>query len=247
MGLGQLIGVDGSAVGHGLFETRPASQPAHNPGFLATDGFGNYYRYGQAGAANLVRGNVLQAPAQVDTHDQLTPAAAAIGDTEVVVTLGATNDVAANQYAGGKAIVDTTPGLGQDCLIEGHPAAAALATLRLKLGQPLRVALTTSSRITLAPNPYRGVIQSPVTTLTGVPVGIAVHDVPATEWGWIGVGGVFGVLIAGTPAVGSMVVVPGSAAGAVVIDPANAAVAEIGEIMVTGVDGKVLPVKVRFR
>lgn len=244
MGIGQLMGLDGSGVGQALFESR--ATPAHNPGFRATDGFGNTYAYAKAGAVLLVAGNALQAPAQDTDHDQLTPAAAAIGATEIVVTLGASG-VAENQYAGGKAVPDTTPGLGQDILIEGHAAVAALGTLTLKLGQPLRVALTTSSRITLVPNRFRGVIQTPVTTLTGACVGVCVHPIAATEWGWVGVGGEFGTLIAGTPGVGLAVVVPGTAAGAVVVDGAASATEVVGSIMVTGVDGKVLPVRWNLR
>lgn len=238
--IGQLIGTNGAAVGQDLFSSR-ATQ-AHPLGFEATDGFGNYYTYVKAGAVALVAGNVIQAPAQDTDHDQLTPAAAAIGARQVTITLGA-SAVVANQYAGGKLVIDTTPGLGQDCLIEGHPAANALATVVVTLGQPLRVALTTSSRVTLTPNRFNGVIQSPITTLTGAVVGVAVHPIAATEFGWIGTGGEFGTLIAGTPGVGLAVVVPGTVAGCVVIDGAASATEVVGSMMVTGVDGKVLPVR----
>jgi VCBS repeat-containing protein len=231
---------DPITLGQELFESSATQK--HRLGSLATDGNGRYFRYAQAGAVALVRGNVLQAPAQVTTHDQLTPVAADIGANSITVTLDATNDAAANQYAEGLAVIDTTPGLGQFVPISGHPFAALSTALTLQIDMPLEVALTTSSRVTLVPNPYKGVIQSPITTLTGAVVGVAVKNIAAGEFGWIGVRGSFGVLIAGTPGVGLAVVVPGTAAGAVVIDGATAATQVVGSMMVTGVDGKVLPV-----
>lgn len=212
-------------------------------GTRVTDGAGQSYRYVKAGASALVVGNVLQAPAQITTHDQLTPAAAAAGATSITVTLDATNAVVEDQYAEGFAIVDTTPGLGYAYPIKSHPAAAASAAVVLQLDLPVQVALTTSSRVTLVPNRYKGVIQSPVTTLTGAVVGVATYPIAAGEFGWIGTGGILPTLIAGTPGVGLAVVVPGTSAGCVVVDGAAAATEVVGSMVVTGVDGKVLPVR----
>jgi hypothetical protein len=205
---------------------------------------GRTFRYVKAGASALVVGNVIQAPAQITTHDQLTPAAAAIGASQIVPTLDATNAVVENQYAEGWAVIDTTPGLGYAYPIASHLAAAASAavTLNLHADAKVQVALTTDSRVTLVPNPFKGVIQSPVTTLTGAVVGVAVAPIAASNFGWIQVSGPGAVLIAGTPGVGLAVVVPATAAGAVVVDGAAAATKVIGSMMVTGVDGKVLPV-----
>ena len=202
---------------------------------------GRVFRYVKAGASALVVGNVIQAPAQVTTHQQLTPAVAAIGARTITVTLGASNAATANQYAGGWAIIDTAPGLGYAYPIASHPAANAAASMVLTL-QPdalVQVALTASSRVSLVPNPYSGVIQSPVTTLTGSVVGVAVSAIPANNYGWIQISGPGAVLIAGTPGVGLAVVVPATAAGAVVVDGAAAATKVIGSMLVTGVDGKV--------
>ena len=107
---------------------------------------------------------------------------------------------------------------------------------------PIQVALTTSSKVTLIKNPFNGVIQSPANTLTGSVVGAAVYPIAAGEWGWIQTGGTCGVLTGGTPAVGAAVVVPGDTAGEVVVDPANAAVQIVGTMRIVGRDGKVCPV-----
>jgi hypothetical protein len=198
------------------------------------------YRYCLAGASNLVVGNVIQAPAQDTAHQQLTPVAAAAGATQIVAALGA-SAAAANLYAGGWAIVDTTPGLGYKYPISGHAAVLSSGNITLNIDRAsgIEVALTTSSRVSLQRNPYAGVIQSPVTTLTGAVVGVAIYPITAAQYGWVQTHGPGAVLIAGTPGVGLAVVVPGTAAGAVVIDGAASATKVVGSMMVTGVDGKV--------
>jgi hypothetical protein len=206
--------------------------------FVTRDG--RVFRYCKAGASALVVGNVIQAPAQDTAHQQLTPSAAAIGATTIVATLGA-SAAAANLYAEGWAIIDTTPGLGYAYPISGHAAvdASGVITLNLPSDSPIQVALTSSSRVSLQRNPYAGVIQSPVTTLTGAVVGVAVYPIAASQFGWIQTHGPGAVLVAGTPGVGLAVVVPGTAAGCVVVDGAASATKVVGSMMVTGVDGKV--------
>lgn len=219
----------------------------HALGTIAFTRDGRRFRYAQAGAVDLVVGNVLQASAQITTHQQMTPSAAAIGATKISVTPGATAG-AADLYAEGLAIIDTTPGLGYAYGISGHAAivASTLFTVNLYAEDAIVIALTSSSRVSLQANPYKNVIQTPVTTLTGAGVGVCVYVIPATQYGWIQTGGQAAVLIAGTPGVGLAVVIPGTAAGAVVIDGAASATQVVGSMMVTGVDGKVQAVFIDF-
>lgn len=236
-------------LGVGIDLYNSSTTQTHQLGAKVTDRMGRVFRYAKAGASALVAGNVLQAPAQITTHQAMTPAAAAIASgaakQTVTATLGATNAVTANQYAGGFLVVSTGPGNGYAYEIESHPAASASASCVFTLAEHLKVALTTSSRVDLVPNHYNGVIQAP-TTLTAAPVGVAIHPAAASEYCWIQTGGVCPVLIAGTPAVGSAVVSPGSAAGAVVVDGAATATIVVGVMCETGVDGKNLAVKINF-
>ena len=219
----------------------------HELGAEFRDKWGRTFRYAKAGASNLVAGNYLQGPAQITTHQVMTPSAAAIGATSVSATLGVTNAVTANQYAGGFLVVDTTPGNGYAYVIKSHPAAEADAACVFTLGEPLKVALTSSSRVSLMRNPYDGVIQSPVTTLTGAPVGVAVFAIPAGEYGWIQTKGVAPALVAGTPAVGSTVGLPGSAAGAAVIDgAATSGLVIVGVVAHVGANGLNKPTLINF-
>jgi hypothetical protein len=225
----------------GQEEFKDSSVPVHELGALAHGKGGRKFRYVKAGGATLVAGNCIQAPAQVANHYGCAVAAnAAIGDLLVNVTLGNTL-ATANQYAGGQLVVDTTPGEGYAYQISANTAAAGNGAIVVTLSEPLQIALTSAgSKVTLVPNPYNMVIQAPVTTLTGAVVGVAVYPITTLYFGWVQVGGPAPVLIAGTPAVGYAVSCPSTAAGAAAINSGTLPI--IGNMMVTGVDGKILPV-----
>ncbi len=236
--MGQLTS-DPMGAGQELFSS--SATPAHRLGEKFTDAKGRIFRYVKAGASALVAGNVVQSAAEIADHYGCTVPVTAIGATQITVTPGATGG-AANLYSQGWACIDTTPGLGQMLAIKSHPAITASVAFVLTLEDPLWVALTASSKLTLVPNPRSAVIQAPVTTLTGAVCGVAIYPIAAGEYGWIGTGGPHPTLTKGTPGPGVAVVSPGSAAGAVVVDGAAAATQVVGTMMVTGVDGKVLPV-----
>jgi hypothetical protein len=174
---------------------------------------GDLYRYAKFGGSATVAGNVLQSPATIANHSSMTPAVAAIGATEVTVTLGATA-ATANQYAEGYLVTSSTPGHGYALKIKSHPAADASATLVLTLEDPLIIAITASTTVDMVLNPFAGVIQSP-TTETGAPVGVALYVGTAASFGWIKTRGIAGVLCQGTIAVGETAVVSNGTAGAV--------------------------------
>lgn len=215
-----------------------SSTQYHPIGSRGEDIFGRVFRYALAGGTTLVAGDVLQAPAQLANHQDMTPSAAAIDDRTISVTPGATAG-AADLYAGGIAVIDTTPGLGYSYPVKGHLAitASTLFVLNLGVGWTIQVALTATSRVSLYSNPYANVIQSPVTTLTNVCVGVCVYPITNAQYGWVGVHGHFGTLIQGTPGVGLSVGPPGSAAGAVAINASTNPI--VGFMMDTGQDGKV--------
>lgn len=225
-----------------------SSTPAANPGDRIETDDGRVYRYALAGAVDLVAGNVLQGPAIVTTHLANTPPAVAIGATSFTYTPGGTLGTL-NQYAGGYLQIDTTPGNGYTYAISGHPAFALSTAFTLTLKDAIQVALTTSSRVGLMANPYRGVIQFPVTTATGIVAGVAPYIITAAQYGWIQTWGICSVLIAGTPALGAGVMTPSTTAGsAVVLTTTNLVVAQtVGYMAQIGVDGKNNWVDLRIR
>lgn len=192
-----------------------SSTQEHDLGAVAFDVEGNRYRYVKAGGTALVAGTLLQSAAEITNHQNLTPAAAAIGATEITVTLGATA-VTANYYAGGYVVVTVTPGQGYRYRILSHPAANGSATcvLTLEPDSAVVVALTTSSRVDLVPSPYSSVIINP-TTATSTPIGVAVYPIVAGEYGWIQDGGIATLLADGAITVGTNVIASNATAGAV--------------------------------
>jgi hypothetical protein len=203
---------------------------------------GRVFRYALAGAADLVAGNVIQSPAIIANHLAMTPSAQGIGTFSITATSGATAG-AANLYAEGLIDVDTTPGNGYAYGVKDHLAigSASLFTVNLFTDDPLQVALTSSSRVGLIQNIYSGVIQSPVTTATGVIVGVAPYIIKATQYGWIQTAGLASVLVNGTPALGSTVIgTSGTTAGAVDIATATTILTgqQIGIMAQLGVSGK---------
>jgi hypothetical protein len=203
---------------------------------------GRVYRYALAGASDLVAGNVIQSPAIVANHLAMTPAATALNAFTVTATAGATAG-AANLYAEGYLDVDTTPGNGYVYTIKDHLAIGSGASFSVNLfkDDPIQVALTTSSRVGLVQNVYSGVIQAPVTTATGVIVGVAPYIIKATQYGWIQTYGPASTLINGTPALGAAVVgISATTAGSVdVITTTNLVTAPIiGHMMQVGVSTK---------
>lgn len=201
---------------------------------------GRVWRFCVAGAADLVAGNLIQGAAPVTAHLALTSAAQAVGDTVLTVTPGAASG-AANLYAEGYLMIDTTPGNGRIYAISGHPAISSSTafTLTLEKDDPIQVALTTSSRYGLYPNLYKNVIQCP-TTKTGPVVGVANCVITAAQNGWLLTFGPAPVLINGTPAVTAPVVNSATTAGAVDVWTAAAqpTATYVGEMMQVGVSGK---------
>lgn len=199
------------SVFSGDFLVLDEANPSMDLGAEMKSSDGRSFRYVLAGGTTLVVGNLQQAPAE-DTGDQnITPTAAAIGDTSVLTS--STMTVTANQYAGGWMIVSITPGVGYQYRIRSHPAATA-AALTFRLEDPIQVALTTTSRVDFVANPYGSVVVNP-TTATSAPVGIAVNNITNAQYGFIQTRGVATILSDGGSTVGTNVSASNATAGAV--------------------------------
>lgn len=170
-----------------LFEESQYSQ--HKLGELYTDPWGRKFRYVQAGGSNLVTGNLLQEAAE-DTNfrSMAVQAAVAIGDTMIPVTLGGTA-VTANQFEGGDLVVESSTGIGQLFKIVRHEVqTSTTGTCKFYVDRPVKIALTTSSQVSVRKNNWDGVVQFP-TTPTGGPAGVALYAMTASYYGWVQSGG----------------------------------------------------------
>jgi len=151
---------------------------------------GRAFRYAQAGAAALAAGELQSSAAfggsSATVQADLTAVAASIGDTIVSFTT-VTDATTINQYRGGYlAVSDGGAAIGQGELYKiVSNAAGAAGALKFVIDRPLTTAWTTSTRISIMADPYTLVVQSPVTTAIGMPVGVPTVAVPINHFCWI--------------------------------------------------------------
>ena len=206
---------------------------------------GRKFRFTLAGVL-MVPGDVEQSAAALATSENLAPDAdQAIGDRIITFTHGAAT-TAINLFAEGYGVISVTPG-GGDCYKIGSHAALTNATagdvINLAPGNALRRAITTAaSKLDLCRHPYAGCIEVPVTTITGVPVGVAVSAIASGGFGWLQTRGACGVLQDDTAVAGTATLVPSAAAGAAGPETevaANSAIElRIGQVLVVAATGK---------
>ena len=197
--------------------------------------YGNtVYAYGRLAATAVTAGKCVTHAASIAHHFDLTPTAGvAAGETAISVETAGT-DITLNQYAGGYLYVNDAAGEGQMLRIESNPAHdhSADPSIIISCYDDLATAITTSSRITLIPDPRSGQIVQAATT-TGATLGVTVVDMAASAYGWFAVSGPQAVLTSGTLVVGNHAV-PLGAAGAV--GPAAGDVIQvIGTVMIVNV------------
>lgn len=179
---------------------------------------GRKFRFARAGGTLLVIGNVLQSATPLSTDASMACAAGAVGDRIITFTHGAATTVI-NFFAEGYANISLAPGSGQIYKIASHAAlrnATAGDVVNLVQGQALRVALTTTSDLTLVTHVCDGVIQMP-TTPDAALAGICITAIPAGDFGWIQTRGIASVLSAASTVSGNNVgcLLTGGTAGAV--------------------------------
>ncbi len=213
---------------------------------------GRAFHYAKAGASDLVAGQVLQSPAIVAGHLALA-LATSVGSTGIgSIAIGATcaSSVAANLYAEGYLQVSAGVGQGYNYRISSHAAVStgATGTFNLYPEDALVVALGTTSIVALIANKYNGVIQAPVTTATGVIVGVAPYVIAATQYGWIQTWGDCPVLMSGAGALGDPLVgISATAGGAATATAASLLVNPvIGYLRQISVDTKYNSVDLRI-
>lgn len=210
-----------------------SSTQQHVLGQLAYTSDGRGFRYCKVGGTALVPGKLYQNAAEDTTNmEDLTVSTTSAGATTVTTTTTVT--LTANQVAGGYLVVTSaTTGAGQISRIKSHPAATT-AAVTFTLEDPLKIATTGTVKIDVLPNPYDGVVVAP-TSATGMPVGVAVHAVAASSYGWLQTHGIAPCLAQGTVTVGDVVIPANTTTtGTVVAEGANTIDAEVG-IAPTGI------------
>ena len=217
--------------------TESATQQA-DLGSYAETADGRGFRYCKVGAVATVAGKVYQSRPLDATNEQpsggLGVAAAAVGATSITISTSIT--LAADLLARGYLSVNVTPGQGHVYRIKGNTAVSAATGCVITLEDPIRVALTTSSKVIVSAHPYNGIVVEPGTP-TGTIIGVATHVITAGYYGWIQTKGVTSVLFTGTGVAGKSVgSLSGGTSGSVA--PAIAGTNIIGTHMATGITGE---------
>lgn len=193
---------------------------------------GKVFRFGLVGVSNLVAGNLLQNSADDTTYTNMAVGTAAVaGDAYIQVTNG-TATITNEQFIGGTIAVYTagTVPVGDEYTIIGVTGTfTSGGALQVFTDRPLRYAFTTSAKVTMRRSPWSGMIQFPVTTQTGIPVGIAIYALTAANYGWVQSHGTCSMLSDNsTFAIGSMVSPSLAVAGAVGVNVAGTTHGTVG-------------------
>lgn len=235
--------IDGGVIDFDPYNTRSAADPSHEMGALVELNDYRAFRYGKVGAANTSLGKIGIAPAPIANHHNMAVLATAAGLFNVTATPGATGG-AVGIYDEGFAYINAGPGAGQQYKVSHNPTITSSVAFVLALTDPIQVALTTSSKLSLTHNGYNGVVEAAVATrrAAGVPL---VSATTLYEL-WYQTKGPAAVLADGTIAVGSLIGVGASVAGSVVVNSGTYATAlattQVGQASImAGVDTEYRP------
>lgn len=222
----------GLISGGDLYTTTPTPGLGMQIGQLFADGTGGkYFRYNLNGAVASVVGNLMQDAAQDTQFENMAVLATTIGSAFINVTNGTTTVVPAD-YIGGSIFTYTagTIAIGDEYTITG--VSGVLTTggaLQVYLDAPLRASMTTSAKVVMKKSPWADTIQFPVTTQTGMPVGVTIFPEAIANYGFIQTHGVAAALSDNsTFAVGSMLSPSLAVAGAVGVNVAGTTHGTIG-------------------
>ena len=222
----------------GIYETSPTEKEM--VGTLRLDLWGNKYRYAQAGGTALNPGKLMvAADMDTDVENCKVAEAVAVGETQVSLTVTSTT-VAANKFRGGNLIINDAAGEGHRYPIVFSSAVSSGTSIELTLDEPVRVALTTSSKGTIMESAWKGVVVSDGTQ-ADLPVGVPMVDVTADYYCWLQTGGEACVLADEDAAKGAPLTIGDTANGAVeAIDAAGEPQIGIAREIMT--DGHYYPV-----
>ena len=194
----------------GLFQESATAKQAL--GTLRITDDGRKFRYCKNGAGALLAGNCVAAAAIGATvMNEACASAHAVGDTLFTETITAGTAYAENYFRDGFLQINDATGEGHQYRIESSTAVGSAGTsITLTLKDPIRVALVAStSEFTIAHSPYNAVVTT--TAEENLCVGVAPIGVTAAYYFWAQTGGPALAVVAGTPAVGTVLTLSGTA------------------------------------
>jgi len=168
----------GSAYKQGLYEESATAQDTI--GHVRWDMEGNEWIYTKNSTVALLASELVASTTTTFTREATVTVAHPIGTTVLTVTGTATAD----QFAGGKLIVDNTTGLGETYKVIGNTATAS-SVFQVTLATGLITAwVAATTDVVLVECPYNGVIQNPV-DCQQLAVGVTQRPVTASYYFWL--------------------------------------------------------------
>jgi len=175
----------GGAPTEGLWT--PTVDQLHRIGERYEDGMGRVWRYAKNSSTALAAGLMTSAElidTDSDAVTQTAYGAVAIGDTRVTVLLVTSNALSDGELQDGQLLVTSSTGMSYSYAIANNTWITGDTVMSIELYEPIRVAWSASTVITVVKNPWRDVIVAatdPVAQVTGVPTVV----IPASYYGWV--------------------------------------------------------------
>lgn len=214
----------------------------HDFGALGMAENGDLYRYAKL-AADVSAGYLLVSLGREANHQNVAlSAAAAIGDTKVIPTMGATA-VDANEYDEGWLVFSDNSPEGETYKIISHEANAGSLATDINLDRPLLAAATVASEVALVRNPWNCPAVSQLIAERAAGVTSTDWDVSVANYGWLKTRGVAPVLgdTAGIT-VGMIACISDQVNGAVGVKSDMDAEVPVGQAMQTVTAGEFNPI-----
>lgn len=213
-----ILGSDGIAIRQGIYEEK-ASKMTDLGRFIEFQD-GRRFRYCKCNAsagiahAKMAAASLVVGTANAVTQTNMTVALSNgyIGEKVINVLLEA--DTTKNLYADGVLTIEDATGQGYYYRIKGNKAGGTPYTdpCELTLYDPIVVALTATSVITLTMNKYKNVIINPDDGYASVAIGVPLVDVTEAYYFWAQTKGYAALCIETAPTIGERVG-PGSTDG----------------------------------
>lgn len=168
----------------------PTVDQKHRLGARYQDGHGRVWRYAMNGATELGPSLMTSAEAPASGIFEIvqTGYTTAVGDTSIRVLATTGSAVLDGQLVDGWLIPNKIAGLAHAYAIASNTWISGDTVMHVELYEPIRLATTVLTEITMRKNLYRGVIVN-ATTPTGFPTGVPNMTIPVSYFGWLQVKG----------------------------------------------------------
>ena len=213
----------------------------HPLGAIALSANGDCYRYTRiiSSGTDLIAGNLHVSLAMEANHqNRVLSAAAVVGDSLVIPTMGATA-VDANEYDEGTLVFNDVTPEGETYTITSHEANAGSLATDIFISPTLQTAASTSSQVEVVRNPWNNPEINQLVTERAAGVAIQDWDVSVANFGWLKTRGFASVLMDSTGSTtGYIAAISDATDGAVGVISTIAQEQAVGQFKGTPINGE---------